>query len=246
MIGSASIEATARTARAIIGSPPSSCRTLARFDRIRVPLPAARMIAARLLEVIEVRNFPRIGVLARCDQPVAIEGAAFGNVDGRAKQELDMVGGVALGSELVVHHRLARILVDFLISDQRHLMMELVEREPRAEWLRRLQIDRDIVLIDETIDDAARAVRRMASGGDDRRERRDENKLRASITKDELPRCHDFFLNRASSLSCALVFFAAGLAAPPPGMKYSQKLNRSLSTTRSATGSRQLLLYAGS
>src|SRR5580700_8994340 len=117
MIGSASIAATARTARVIIGSPPSSCRTLARFERIRVPLPAARMIAATLFVVIEVRDFPCVGVLARGDQPVAIEGAAFGHVNGRAEQELDVVGGIALGGELVVHHRLAGVLVDFLIAD---------------------------------------------------------------------------------------------------------------------------------
>src|SRR5258708_27471569 len=115
-IGSASSAATARTARAIIGSPPSSCRTLARFERIRVPLPAARMIAATLLVVIEVRDFPGRGVFARRDQPVAIEGAAFGHVDGRAKQELDMVGGVALGGQLVGHDGLASVLVGFLIA----------------------------------------------------------------------------------------------------------------------------------
>src|SRR6202030_1335278 len=116
MIGSASIAATARIARAIIGSPPSSCRTLARFERIRVPLPAARMIAATLLVVIEVRDFPRVSVFAGRDQPVAIEGAAFGHVDGRAKQELDVVGAVALGGEFVVHDRLAGVLVDFVIA----------------------------------------------------------------------------------------------------------------------------------
>src|SRR5580692_2582522 len=115
--GSGFSAATARTARAIIGSPPSSCRTLARFDRIRVPLPAARMIAATLFVVIEVRDFPRVGILARGDQPVAIEGAAFGHVNGRAEQELDVVGGVALGGELVVDDRLAGVLVDFLIAD---------------------------------------------------------------------------------------------------------------------------------
>src|ERR1700735_4936396 len=94
--GLGSIAATARTARAIIGSPPSSCRTLARCERIRVPLPAARMIAATLFVVIEVRDFPRVGFFARRYHPVAIEGAALGHVDGRAKQELDMVGRVAL------------------------------------------------------------------------------------------------------------------------------------------------------
>ncbi len=67
-----------------------------------------------LFVVIEVRDFPRVGVLARRYQPVAIEGAAFGHVDGRAKQEFDMVGGVALGGQLVVHDGLARVGVDFL------------------------------------------------------------------------------------------------------------------------------------
>src|ERR1700693_5143654 len=141
MTGTASIAATARIARAIIGSPPSSCRTLARFERIRVPLPAARMIPATLFVIIEVRDFPRGGVLARCDQPVAIEGAVFGHVDGRAKQELDMVGAVALGGEFVVHDRLAGVLIDFLIADQRRLVMKLVEREAGAEWLRPLSAD---------------------------------------------------------------------------------------------------------
>src|SRR5208283_1612491 len=101
-IGSGSSAAAARTARAIIGSPPSSCRTLARFERILVPLPAARMIAATLFVVIEVRDFPRVGVLARRYQPVAVEGAAFGHVDGCAKQKFDVIGRVAFGGQLVV------------------------------------------------------------------------------------------------------------------------------------------------
>src|ERR1700691_2683485 len=239
--GSASSAATARTARAMIGSPPSSCRTLARPERIRVPLPAARMIAATLLVVIEVRDFPGVGVLARRDQPVTVEGAPFGHVDGRAEEELDVVGGVALGGQLVVHDGLARVGVDFLIADQRHLAMQFVERESGAERLGRLLIDRDIVLVDEAIDDAAGAVRRMASGGDERRERRDNEKLAVSVSELEFPRGHHFFLNRASSLSCA-PDFAGGFAAASLGIKYSQKLNRSLSTTRSAIGSRQLLL----
>ena len=91
--------------------------------------------------------------------------------------------------------------------------------------------------------DAARAVRGMASDGDDRSERGDEEDFGASVMELESRRRHDFFLNRASSLSCAPVFgFACRLAAASPGIKYSQKLNRSLSTTRSAIGSRQLLL----
>src|SRR5258708_26901195 len=154
MIGFASSSATARTARAIIGSPPSSCSTLARFDRILVPLPAARMIAATLLVVIEVRDFPGVGILACRDQPVAFEGAAFGHIDSCAKQELDMVGGVSLGGELVMHDWFAGVLVDFLIADQRHLVMQLVERKASAERLGCLQIDRYIVLVDEAIDDA--------------------------------------------------------------------------------------------
>src|ERR1700691_3563462 len=186
--GSASSAANARSARAIIGSPPSSCRTLARPERIRVPLPAARMIAATLLVVIEVRDFPGVGVFARRDQPIAVEGAALGHVDGCAKQELDVVGGVALGGQLVVHDGLAGVDVDFLIADKRHLAMQFVEREAGAERLGRLQIDRDIVLVDEAIDDAARAVRRMASGGDERREHREEEKLGASLSVLELPR----------------------------------------------------------
>src|ERR1700722_10576214 len=122
--GSASSAATARTAREIIGSPPSSCRTLARCERIRVPLPAARMIAATLFVVIEVRDFPGVGVLARSDQPVAVEGASLRHVDRRAKQEFNVVGGVALGRQLVVHHRLEGGLIDFLIADERHLVMK--------------------------------------------------------------------------------------------------------------------------
>src|SRR5258708_39618374 len=124
--------------------------------------------------------------------------------------------------------------------------MQLVEREAGGEWLGRLQIDRYIILVDEAIDDSARAVRRMASGGGDGGERRDEKKLGASVTKLESARCHDFFLKRASSLSCAPVFLTGGLAAASLEIKYSQKLNRSLSTTRSAIVSRQLLLYDGS
>src|SRR5271155_477876 len=167
--GLGSTAATARTARPIIGSPPSSCKTLARCERMRVPLPAARMIAATapLFVVIEIRHFPGIGVFARRDQPVAIKGAALGHVDSRAKQELDVVGRIALGGELVVHDGLARVGVDSLIANQLHLFMQFVERESGAEWLGRLQIDRDIVLVDEAVDDAARAVSRMASGGDD-------------------------------------------------------------------------------
>src|SRR5580692_6254913 len=116
--GLGSTAATARTARRIIGSPPSSCRTLARCECMRVPLPAARMIAATalLFVVIEIRHFPGIGVFARRDQPVAIEGAALGYVDSRTKQELDVVGRVALGSELVVHYGLPRVGVDSLIA----------------------------------------------------------------------------------------------------------------------------------
>src|SRR5208283_2201697 len=245
--GLGSTAATARTARRIIGSPPSSCRTLARCDCMRVPLPAARMIAATapLFVVIEIGHFPRIGVFARRDQPVAIEGAALGHVDRRAKQELDVVGRIALGSELVVHHGLPRVGVDFLIANQLHLFMQLVERESGAERLGRLQIDRDIILVDEAVDDAARTVSRMASGGDHRSERRDQKQPGAAVMQERYSSCHDFFLKRASSLSCAPIL-AGDLTAASPGLKYSQKLNRSLSTTRSAIGSRQLLLYAGS
>src|ERR1035437_2210206 len=171
-----------------------------------------------------------------------MEGATVGHVDGRAKQELDMVGGVALGSEFVMHGGLVSIGVDFLAADHLYLVMKLVQCEAGTEWLGRLQIDRYIVLIDEAIGDAARAVGRMASGGNDRSERRDENKPGAAVTKEESAGCHDFFLKRASSLFCAPVFVFAGLTAASPGMKYSQKLNRSLSTTRSAMVSRQLLL----
>ena len=140
---------------------------------------------SRLFVVIEVRDFPRIGGLARRDQQVAIEGATVGHVDGRAKQELDMVGAVALGSEFVMHDGLVSIGVDFLAADQLYLVMKLVECEAGTEWLGRLQIDRYIVLVDEAIGDAARAVGRMASGGNDRSERRDEKKLGAAVTKEE-------------------------------------------------------------
>src|ERR1700727_1949748 len=116
-----------------------------------------------------------------------------------------------------MHDGLARVGVDFLIADQRHLVMKLVECESGTKLLRRLQIDRYIVLVDEAIDDAARAVRGMASGGNDndRSEGRDEKKLGASVTKLESARCHDFFLKRASSLSCAPAFllFTGGFAA---------------------------------
>src|SRR5258708_5985080 len=111
-----------------------------------------------------------------------------------------MVDGGALGGQLVVHDGLAGVLVDFLIADKLHLVMQLVEGEAGAELLGRLQVDRDIVLIDEAIDDAARAVRRMASGGDYRGERCDEKKLGASVMKLEYPRGHDFFLKRAANL----------------------------------------------
>ena len=73
-----------------------------------------------------------------------------------------------------MHDGLVSTGVDFLVADHLYLVMKLVECEAGAEWLGCLQIDRHIVLVDETIDDATRAVGRMASGGNHRCERRDK------------------------------------------------------------------------
>src|SRR5258708_21479883 len=119
-------------------------------------------------------------------------------------------------------------------------------------------IDSDVAGLDKLIDDAARAVFWCASGEEKSgKEYRDEDfgdlspnpsPFRRGGRKDKthskdrtLPH---FFLNSASSFDCAadLPCDAAPAPLPSPGVKYSQKLKRSLSTTRSAIGSRQLLL----
>src|ERR1700682_5144153 len=231
--------------RAIIGSPPISCKTLARLERIRLPSPAARMMVAVLIVLTEVRNLPGGGVLARRDHPVALEAASVGHIYCSAKEEYNVVGAVgALGLEFVVDDGLASVGVDLLSAGELHLVVNLVERESGAERLRRFQIDRDVILVDEIVDHAARTVSGMAS----ERERRDQN--REDVDFSASGKCersgrrgHDFFLNRSSSLFCAPDFVDRTRAfESSAGVKYSQKLNRSLSTTRSAIGSRQLLL----
>src|ERR1700730_12375508 len=157
--------------RTIIGSPPISWRTLARFERIRVPSPAARIMVAVLFVLTEVRNLPGCGVLARGDHPVFFEGAAVGHIYCSAKEELNVVGPVALGLEFVVNDWLASVGVDLLPCSDLHLVVNFVERESGAERLGRLQINRDVILVDEIVHHAARTVSGRASEG----ERREQN-----------------------------------------------------------------------
>src|SRR5579859_3859836 len=119
----------------MIGSPPSSCRTLARRERIRVPSPAARIIVALLFVLTEVRNLPTGGFLAGGDHPVALEGASVGHIYCSAKEEFNVVVAVALGLEFVVYDRLAGVLVDFLAGGQLHFLVNFVECESGAERL---------------------------------------------------------------------------------------------------------------
>src|SRR5271156_2608403 len=121
--------------RTMIGSPPSSCRTLARRERIRVPSPAARIMVAVLFVLTEIRNLPGGGFLARGDHPVFFESAAVGHLYCSAKEEFNMVDAVALGLEPVVHDGLAGVLVDVLAGGQVHLLVNLVECETGAKGL---------------------------------------------------------------------------------------------------------------
>src|SRR5579859_606983 len=119
----------------IIGSPPNSCSTLARDDRIRVPRPAARVIAAsegascipstRSVVLTVIRHLPRLTLLTRRDHPFLVEGASIGDIDSRLEQVHDAIAPIALVLELVMDNRLTGFLIDCLSDGQRFLLVEL-------------------------------------------------------------------------------------------------------------------------
>src|SRR5580704_9155040 len=150
----------------IMGSRASSCSTLARADRILVPRPAARVIAASgagsrpcptcsvILTVI--RYLPSAGFLARRDHPLLFEGASIGDIDCRQEQVHDPIIAVALVLELVVDQRFAGFVVNCLSQGQRLLLMELVQCKTRAPSLGAFEVNRDVMGLDKPIHDCPR------------------------------------------------------------------------------------------
>src|SRR5690242_2908822 len=146
--------------------------------------------------------------------------------------------------QLVMDDRFAGGFVDRLPLRQLHLLANLVECEPGAQPLGLREVDRDVMRLDKAIDHSARAVFGRASGKHEGREQ-ERSGVKASATGliESSARRHFFFLKSSSSFACAdLPSCAPAPPLPWPGLKYSQKFARSLSTTRSAIGSRHWLL----
>src|SRR5579871_3216362 len=177
-----------------------------------------------------VRDLPNLAILLRSDHPELFEGPTLRHIDARLEQE---GGFVALGAgflQRVVDYGLARRLIDVLALGELHFVVNFVEGESRRQLLHLLLVDEDVARLDETIDHATRAIAARAS----RHHRHQDDECEESSA--ELPPLHHRFLNSSSSFACAADFDEAPAPAPlpAPGAKYSQKLKRSLSTTRSA------------